>query len=893
MRLMVAVFGLMITVAAYVGAAPGAPANGVPGGSAQSREFNEFLSVLAPDGVLPAPARGAVTPGAGNGNVRDQLGFLQDTARRLTDDPRDEYAASMIQLSNGDLLVAYDLWLQHNSDSGYKVIRRSTDGGNSWPKQDSIRVTGGYRAWPRLGQCSDSTVLMFYRYISSSTPRYYQIFYRRSTDNGYHWSTERTLPTDTGPKFGGDPFVPSPGNLWVFYTLRRSATGYDVYMDRSTNSGLSWQGRTPLIEAPGDQYFGSIVRAPDSRLWLFYRQSATGDTGIYCVTSSDTGRTWSVPRRLLGVSGTPFCVVDRTGRFWLTFTLLHGHYNYEAYYVTSSDNGMTWSDTSRFTRFVGGDIVSWLGLANGQPLVFFHSVRTDNGDIYYGRPDSIADPNPPPYLPDYDTLSPTSWNPHATPPVPRLGQVFSVVALCLDEEGISAVKLVYDVNGAPQPELPLYDDGQHGDYAAGDGRYGNFLGPFVEHAATLTCRVKVRDVSGNEILGHHEPLIIDVTAVHDTGTLALFIDPHTGSDGTEQAGVSPSCEWPKGSGNNHLFRGHAWAGVVVPGETLWSGYNPNSGQCDWTVCAGETLRWYAGWSDWDSYVEADDREQTSGSPIGIEIHKHSLSWHHWRIDDFIIQEYVFKNTGLHGNLDSVYLGFCYDFDVVNWDYADDLVESDDWRRLSYMYDADANPGSRIGVRMLSHSPRNHLWWSINSDPESDAERYRMLASNQFMPRPDSARDYRVLQSVGPFNLRSGDSVKVVVGLVAGGNLQELQQNADEMDSLYRHGYVPGVEETEPRAGGYAFALEPVTPSVAKGRAVIEYQIPAEGHVSLAVYDLSGSLVRSLVDAPMPLGRHSVRWDGTDNRGLRVAEGVYFVRLAADQFRAEQKLVLMK
>jgi hypothetical protein len=275
------------------------------------------------------------------------------------------------------------------------------------------------------------------------------------------------------------------------------------------------------------------------------------------------------------------------------------------------------------------------------------------------------------------------------------------------------------------------------------------------------------------------------------------------------------------------------------------------------------------------------------------MHKHGLSWHHWRIDDFVIQEYVFRNTGQHGNLDSVYFGFCYDFDVVSGDAGDDLVDSDGWRSLSYMYDPDGSPGSHIGVRMLSHQPRNHLWWSINSPPQSDSERFRLLASSQFMPRPDSARDYRVLQSVGPFGISVGDSVKIVVGLVAGGNLTELQVNADAMKELYDSGYVPGVEEVGAGPTKYRLALEPARPSVARGGAVIRYQIPAEEYVSLSVYDLSGSLVKTLVNASMRPGRHSVRWDGTDGRGHKLPAGVYFVRLDAGGANLNHKVVFTR
>ena len=49
-------------------------------------------------------------------------------------------------------------------------------------------------------------------------------------------------------------------------------------------------------------------------------------------------------------------------------------------------------------------------------------------------------------------------------------------------------------------------------------------------------------------------------------------------------------------------------------------------------------------------------------------------------------------------------------------------------------------------------------------------------------------------------------------------------------------------------------------------------------VRIAVYDVAGRLVRTLVDDTRPAGAHSTTWNGLDTRDARVAAGVYFVRL---------------
>ncbi|MBD3220421.1 T9SS type A sorting domain-containing protein, partial [bacterium] len=50
--------------------------------------------------------------------------------------------------------------------------------------------------------------------------------------------------------------------------------------------------------------------------------------------------------------------------------------------------------------------------------------------------------------------------------------------------------------------------------------------------------------------------------------------------------------------------------------------------------------------------------------------------------------------------------------------------------------------------------------------------------------------------------------------------------------------------------------------------------PRTGSVEVAVYDLQGRLVRTLVAGDLPAGEHTVAWDGTDQGGRRLGSGVY-------------------
>jgi hypothetical protein len=74
---------------------------------------------------------------------------------------------------------------------------------------------------------------------------------------------------------------------------------------------------------------------------------------------------------------------------------------------------------------------------------------------------------------------------------------------------------------------------------------------------------------------------------------------------------------------------------------------------------------------------------------------------------------------------------------------------------------------------------------------------------------------------------------------------------------------------------------------------IAYSLETRGHVAIRIYDVSGSLVRTLVDAIKPAGPQVAVWDGRNNTGQAVSSGVYLVEMAAANYEATRKAVLLK
>lgn len=69
-----------------------------------------------------------------------------------------------------------------------------------------------------------------------------------------------------------------------------------------------------------------------------------------------------------------------------------------------------------------------------------------------------------------------------------------------------------------------------------------------------------------------------------------------------------------------------------------------------------------------------------------------------------------------------------------------------------------------------------------------------------------------------------------------------------------------------------------TPNPFRPHTEISFIVPAEGRVSLVVFDAMGRRVRELLDARLPTGPRSVVWDGRSDRGEAVAPGAYFYHL---------------
>ena len=83
------------------------------------------------------------------------------------------------------------------------------------------------------------------------------------------------------------------------------------------------------------------------------------------------------------------------------------------------------------------------------------------------------------------------------------------------------------------------------------------------------------------------------------------------------------------------------------------------------------------------------------------------------------------------------------------------------------------------------------------------------------------------------------------------------------------------------------------PNPFRDRLHIVFEISSSGSVNLSIYDVTGRLVRRLLDAALTPRSYEMMWDGRDDRHTSVASGIYFAVLSVDGKTQGRKIVLLR
>jgi hypothetical protein len=83
------------------------------------------------------------------------------------------------------------------------------------------------------------------------------------------------------------------------------------------------------------------------------------------------------------------------------------------------------------------------------------------------------------------------------------------------------------------------------------------------------------------------------------------------------------------------------------------------------------------------------------------------------------------------------------------------------------------------------------------------------------------------------------------------------------------------------------------PNPFRVQTAINYQVLSPGMVSLKIYNIAGQLVKVLDEGYRASGVHKIKWDGRDDSGHTVSNGVYVYRLQAENISQARKMIVLR
>ncbi len=192
----------------------------------------------------------------------------------------------------------------------------------------------------------------------------------------------------------------------------------------------------------------------------------------------------------------------------------------------------------------------------------------------------------------------------------------------------------------------------------------------------------------------------------------------------------------------------------------------------------------------------------------------------------------------------------------------------------------------IPTKLASATPASLEWVRTSDGWALNASGTGPMGADLVLRMPESAS----LSSDAMFDYaRDGEVVTIAAAAVDGSELFRVNgtSSAPEVVSATLN----GAEATV--AVPMSFDLRQNTPNPFNPSTTIAFSLPESAPVTLAIYDVNGRMVRTLVSGERAAGMHEVVWNGMDDNGRAVASGVYVYRLAAGNDVSTRRLALIR
>jgi hypothetical protein len=219
---------------------------------------------------------------------------------------------------------------------------------------------------------------------------------------------------------------------------------------------------------------------------------------------------------------------------------------------------------------------------------------------------------------------------------------------------------------------------------------------------------------------------------------------------------------------------------------------------------------------------------------------------------------------------------------------------------SIFWDNEAPDDPQIGNYMIFYGPyisysiiENCGGSGVGWDPDLGEDDGNNLDEDPRLRMDYSPDPSLMLWSSSPA-INSGSNTAVPGGVVIDINGDPRFHNTvvDRGAYEFQGDITTDVDEDMPKVPD-AFALYQNSPNPFNPVTTIRFDLPRAADIKLAVYNVKGELVATLIDGRIEAGSREVSWDGRDGTGRTASSGVYFYRLTAGDFVETKKMILLR
>jgi len=268
----------------------------------------------------------------------------------------------------------YVVWSEEEAIGDYEIyFRRSTDNGATWKTTKHLTANSGWSGDPDIA-VSGSNVYVVWTDISSGND---EIMFRRSTDDGVTWQAEVNLSNTSGISLETRIAV-SGTYLCVLWNENG-----EIYFRRSSNSGGSWNTAKNVSNTAENSNFPAVA-ASGANVYISYSDYSKGNDEIFFKRSLNNGTSWQNFKRLTNTSGaSQNSAISVSGANIYVAWQDNTPGNNDIYFKRSLDSGVTWQTSKKIITNSTSSLNPTLAAGASNLTVVWENEATTNSDIFF------------------------------------------------------------------------------------------------------------------------------------------------------------------------------------------------------------------------------------------------------------------------------------------------------------------------------------------------------------------------------------------------------------------------------------------------------------------------------------------------------------------------------